>query len=112
MAQARQETRLAIFGQEFVVAARLERQELEPVTLDGGAGVPRAGADQAVAGGAQAAGKLELEEIDFLNGNDAYKQDWMSERRQRWSITLFKPHSTKGIVERLVDPLKTMFLTH
>lgn len=25
-------------------------------------------------------------EIDFLTGNDAYKQDWMSERRQRWRV--------------------------
>ncbi len=54
----------------------------------------------------------QVEEIDFLTGNDAYKQDWMSERRQRWSITLFRPHSPRGVVERLVDPLKTMFLTH
>ncbi|MES9991284.1 MAG: GNAT family N-acetyltransferase [Candidatus Thiodiazotropha sp.] len=28
-----------------------------------------------------------VEEIDFLMGNDAYKQDWMSERRQRWRLS-------------------------
>ncbi len=27
-----------------------------------------------------------VEEIDFLTGNDRYKQDWMSQRRQRWKI--------------------------
>ena len=27
-----------------------------------------------------------VEEIDFLTGNDSYKQDWMSQRRQRWKI--------------------------
>ncbi|MEJ2620814.1 MAG: GNAT family N-acetyltransferase [Candidatus Thiodiazotropha sp.] len=28
-----------------------------------------------------------VEEIDFLTGNDAYKQDWMSQRRQRWRLS-------------------------
>jgi hypothetical protein len=30
--------------------------------------------------------KERVEEIDFLTGNDAYKQDWMSQRRQRWRL--------------------------
>lgn len=30
--------------------------------------------------------KDQVEEIDFLMGNDAYKQDWMSERRERWGL--------------------------
>ena len=48
----------------------------------------------------------QVEEIDFLTGNDAYKQDWMSERRQRWAFTFFKPHKPKGMLERFVGPLK------
>ncbi|WP_245828359.1 GNAT family N-acetyltransferase [Solemya elarraichensis gill symbiont] len=33
----------------------------------------------------------KVEEIDFLTGNDAYKQDWMSERRERFSLYCGKP---------------------
>lgn len=29
----------------------------------------------------------KVEEIDFLTGNDAYKQDWMSQRRDRWRLS-------------------------
>jgi hypothetical protein len=28
----------------------------------------------------------KVHEIDFLTGNDAYKQEWMSERRKRWAL--------------------------
>jgi CelD/BcsL family acetyltransferase involved in cellulose biosynthesis len=28
----------------------------------------------------------KVKEIDFLTGNDHYKQEWMSERRQRWKL--------------------------
>jgi hypothetical protein len=31
-----------------------------------------------------------VEEIDFLTGNDAYKQDWMSERRERFLLSCVK----------------------
>lgn len=30
----------------------------------------------------------QVGEIDFLNGNEVYKQDWMSLRRERWSLVL------------------------
>ncbi len=32
----------------------------------------------------------KVEEIDFLTGNDAYKQDWMSERRERQALYCIK----------------------
>ena len=28
----------------------------------------------------------KVEEIDYLTGNDRYKQEWMSEKRQRWRL--------------------------
>jgi hypothetical protein len=37
-----------------------------------------------------------VEEIDFLNGNDAYKQDWMSERRERWVLVCARDQSTES----------------
>jgi hypothetical protein len=52
----------------------------------------------------------KVEEIDFLTGNDAYKQDWMSERRQRWALSLFKPRKPKGMAERFVEPIKALFV--
>ena len=32
----------------------------------------------------------KVEEIDFLTGNEAYKQDWMSERRERFLLSCVK----------------------
>ncbi|MCG7899459.1 MAG: GNAT family N-acetyltransferase [Candidatus Thiodiazotropha weberae] len=41
----------------------------------------------------------KVEEIDFLTGNDAYKQDWMSQRRQRWRLSCIdnNPQTARGI---------------
>jgi len=38
----------------------------------------------------------KVDEVDFLTGNDAYKQDWMSERRQRYALSCVKKHSAKN----------------
>ena len=48
----------------------------------------------------------EVEEIDFLTGNDDYKQDWMSERRERWGLCCAKPRRPKGRAEWLVNAFK------
>jgi hypothetical protein len=39
-----------------------------------------------------------VEQIDFLTGNDAYKQEWMSDRRERWRLCCFKekPETSTG----------------
>ncbi|OOZ35697.1 GNAT family N-acetyltransferase [Solemya velesiana gill symbiont] len=38
----------------------------------------------------------KVEEIDFLTGDDAYKQDWMSERRQRWRMSCIDNSPSRG----------------
>lgn len=47
----------------------------------------------------------KVEEIDFLNGNDAYKQDWMSQRRVRWTLYCAKPRPVKSRTERITDSI-------
>lgn len=42
-----------------------------------------------------------VEEIDFLTGNDAYKQDWMSQRRKRWALYCINKPEQKNMVNRL-----------
>lgn len=43
----------------------------------------------------------KVESIDFLTGNEAYKQDWMSERRVRWGWVCVKGHRTGSRMTRL-----------
>jgi len=47
-----------------------------------------------------------VEEIDFLTGNDAYKPDWMSERRERFALSCIKSVKPAGRYERFVAALK------
>lgn len=37
-------------------------------------------------------------EVDYLTGDDSYKRDWMSHRRERWGIVAFNPHTLPGAV--------------
>jgi len=41
----------------------------------------------------------KVKEIDFLTGNDRYKQDWMSERKQRWRVAI--THKPAPIAEKM-----------
>jgi CelD/BcsL family acetyltransferase involved in cellulose biosynthesis len=34
--------------------------------------------------------------VDYLSGDDAYKRDWMSHRRERWGISVFNPLTLDG----------------
>ena len=45
-------------------------------------------------------------EIDFLTGNDAYKQDWMSERRERFLLSYVKEIKPVSGYARIADALK------
>jgi len=47
----------------------------------------------------------KVEEIDFLMGNETYKQDWMSERRERWGVTCVNQRKPKSRFERFVESL-------
>jgi len=48
----------------------------------------------------------KVEEIDFLTGNERYKQDWMSERRERWSLTFVKRQEPRSRLSLLLESLK------
>jgi len=37
-----------------------------------------------------------VEEVDFLIGDDKYKQIWMSDRRERWGIIAYNPRTALG----------------
>ncbi len=37
-----------------------------------------------------------VEEVDFLIGDDKYKQIWMSDRRERWGIIAYNPRTVFG----------------
>src|SRR5262249_11000227 len=41
----------------------------------------------------------KVHEVDFLSGDDAYKQNWMTHRRERWGILAFNPRRTKGLIQ-------------
>ena len=50
----------------------------------------------------------KVEEIDFLTGNEAYKQDWMSVRRQRWRLLFVKQKNSQSDSGMLMTMLKNM----
>ena len=50
----------------------------------------------------------EVAEIDFLTGNDAYKQDWMSERREHFASSCVKSGKPARWYERFLGSLKNM----
>ena len=39
-----------------------------------------------------------VREVDFLIGDDKYKQVWMSDRRERWGIVAYNPRTIIGFV--------------
>lgn len=40
----------------------------------------------------------QVTEVDYLIGDDAYKQSWMSHRRERWGIVAYNPNSISGLL--------------
>ena len=47
----------------------------------------------------------KVEEIDFLTGNEAYKQDWMSDRRERVALSYVKSVRPKGRLGQLYESM-------
>lgn len=37
-----------------------------------------------------------VQEVDYLTGDDDYKKDWMSQRRERWGVIAFNQTTLKG----------------
>ncbi|MFZ0695005.1 MAG: GNAT family N-acetyltransferase [Alphaproteobacteria bacterium] len=37
-------------------------------------------------------------EIDFARGDDEYKKKWLPQRREKWGMLVFNPHTAKGLV--------------
>ena len=40
----------------------------------------------------------KVEVVDYLSGDDSYKRDWMSHRRERWGIVAFNSHTPYGLL--------------
>lgn len=44
-----------------------------------------------------------VHEVDYLIGDDPYKKDWMSHRRERWGIVAYNPRSFPGLAGALIQ---------
>ena len=40
----------------------------------------------------------KVTEVDYLSGDDGYKKDWMSQRRERWGILALNPRTPRGVL--------------
>ena len=38
-----------------------------------------------------------VSEVDYLSGDDEYKKDWMSDRRERWGIIAYNRNTPRGV---------------
>ena len=52
----------------------------------------------------------KVEEIDFLTGNDAYKKDWMTERRERLRLAFVNRREPEGRASQFVGSLKGLLI--
>jgi hypothetical protein len=52
-----------------------------------------------------------VEVIDYLCGDDAYKKDWMSHRRERWGVWIFNRRTPRGLFDYSKELGKTAIKT-
>lgn len=54
-----------------------------------------------------------VREVDYLTGDDTYKRDWMSHRRERWGIVAFNLRTVHGLLAAMLNiggrSLKTLW---
>lgn len=50
----------------------------------------------------------KVEEVDYLIGDDAYKKDWMSHRRERWGIITCNTKTVRGVAGAATQMLSEM----
>lgn len=43
----------------------------------------------------------KVDYVDYLSGDDAYKKEWMSHRRERWGIMIFNWRTGKGCLKMI-----------
>lgn len=100
--------------------ARLDRVPIAAqfwVVRDGRAAIYKLAYDEAQAG--WSAGSLltaalmqrmldeeQVEEVDYLIGDDAYKRDWMTHRRERRGLRAYDPRRWRGAMATLAEGLR------
>ncbi len=47
-----------------------------------------------------------VQEVDYLTGDDAYKRDWMSHRRERWGLSAYNSRTFSGLCSGLLQLAK------
>jgi CelD/BcsL family acetyltransferase involved in cellulose biosynthesis len=50
----------------------------------------------------------KVQEVDYLIGDDAYKKDWMSHRRERWGIIAYNTKTAWGLAGAATQTLSEM----
>jgi len=51
----------------------------------------------------------KVETVDYLSGDDAYKKEWMSHRRERWGIMIFNWRTWKGCLKMCNEFIRFYF---
>jgi len=51
----------------------------------------------------------KVETVDYLTGDDAYKKEWMSHRRERWGVMIFNWRTWKGCLKMLNEFIRFYF---